>query len=177
MRLETARLAIRDFRRSDAKKIYEITSEELILKYMRVWHESRPSGYYRLFRNLNRKGKFDIRDFNRYAVAIKQTDETVGMIGVGIDGLLGGGKVSLAYFMSERYAGQGLMTECVKAFTDYCFRNSQTDKIFITPETGNKASARVAEKCGYRYKGTVRTADIYEISRPINDKEGNTEFE
>ena len=166
MRLETARLVIRNFRRSDAQRVFEITGEEKMLKYMSVWHEKKPSAYYRLFRNLNRRGKFKIYEFNRYAIALPDTDEVIGMIGVGIDGLLNNGDVSLAYFMSEKYAGRGFMTECVIAFTSYCFENSTVPYICITPELGNKASERVAEKSGYTFCGTIENAGIYKKFRP-----------
>ena len=166
MILETERLIVRRFMRTDARRVFEITGEELVLRYMGVWHEKRPSAYYTLFRNLNKNRRFIISDFNRYAIALPDTDEVIGMIGVGIDGLLNNGDVSLAYFMSEKYAGRGYMTECVKAFTEYCFDNSNVPYICITPEIGNIASARVAQKSGYEFCGTIENAEIYKKFRP-----------
>ena len=58
--------------------------------------------------------------------------------------------------MGCAYWNRGLMTEAVKAVTDFLFREVGVNRIEISHAVKNPASGRVAEKCAFRFEGTKR---------------------
>ena len=63
---------------------------------------------------------------------------------------------TIGYWVSERFAGQGITTTAVALATDVCFSelNMHRMEICIRPE--NRSSLRVVEKLGFRYEGFRR---------------------
>lgn len=53
------------------------------------------------------------------------------------------------------------MPEAVKAVTDYLFREYPLDFLLIGYFTHNHQSARVSEKCGFRYLKTIQYTTSY----------------
>jgi ribosomal-protein-alanine N-acetyltransferase len=58
----------------------------------------------------------------------------------------------------ERHAGHGNTTEAVQLLVDYLTATKKQHRIHLVIVPGNKASSRVAEKCGFVLEGTVRGA-------------------
>ena len=58
----------------------------------------------------------------------------------------------------ERHSGHGYTTEAVQLLVDYLTATKKQHRIHLVIVPGNKASARVAEKCGFVLEGTVRGA-------------------
>ena len=54
--------------------------------------------------------------------------------------------------------GNGIMSEALRLFTNYLFMVLPIPRLQITVIQGNLPSRRVAEKCGYVYRGTLRNA-------------------
>jgi RimJ/RimL family protein N-acetyltransferase len=52
--------------------------------------------------------------------------------------------------------GKGYMTEAVSIFVPYLFETTNVHRIQATTLSGNKASQRVLEKCGFRFEGVLR---------------------
>lgn len=64
----------------------------------------------------------------------------------------------IGYVLSKDYWGQGLMPEAVQEVIRYLFEDEQLDVIFCGFFKRNKQSARVQEKCGFRfYKDVIHT--------------------
>lgn len=61
----------------------------------------------------------------------------------------------LAYCMDKNYQGRGWMTKAVKGITLYAFNELNLKTLEIIAYRENKASVRVAEKCGYTWKKTL----------------------
>lgn len=57
----------------------------------------------------------------------------------------------IGYVLSKDYWGKGLMTETVKAVIDYLFLSENLDFIMVGHFEHNRRSARVIEKCGFKY--------------------------
>jgi ribosomal-protein-alanine N-acetyltransferase len=66
----------------------------------------------------------------------------------------------IGYVLSKDHWGRGLMPEAVTAAADYLFEKIGADAVVCGHFTQNGQSARVQEKCGFRYYagGTFRTA-------------------
>ncbi|CUH95723.1 hypothetical protein P22_1803 [Propionispora sp. 2/2-37] len=54
--------------------------------------------------------------------------------------------------------GKGIMTEALRLFTNYLFMVMPIPRLQVTVISGNLPSRRVAEKCGYSYRGSFRNA-------------------
>jgi ribosomal-protein-alanine N-acetyltransferase len=66
--------------------------------------------------------------------------------------------MELAYAISEDHWGQGLVAEAALEVMDYCFREFHLTRIQARCKTENRASARVMEKIGMQYEGTLRSS-------------------
>jgi ribosomal-protein-alanine N-acetyltransferase len=66
--------------------------------------------------------------------------------------------MELMYALAEPYWGQGLAGEASKAIMDYCFKTLPVIRIQARCKTENRASARVMEKIGMTFEGTLKAA-------------------
>lgn len=61
----------------------------------------------------------------------------------------------IGYVIAKPFWGQGLATEAARAAIDYLFRVEKLDFIIAGRFERNLRSARVMEKCGFRYLRTI----------------------
>jgi RimJ/RimL family protein N-acetyltransferase len=59
---------------------------------------------------------------------------------------------------SRQHDGRGIITDAVRLMTGYLFDNTKYNRIRLITHPDNRASQRVAEKCGYKHEGTARGA-------------------
>lgn len=62
----------------------------------------------------------------------------------------------IGYWMDREFAGRGAMTRAVKMLGDFVFSTGEFGRIQIVCDNANIASARVAEKAGYKMEGIMR---------------------
>lgn len=63
---------------------------------------------------------------------------------------------TMGYWIGERFAGQGLMTDAVVTLVQHCFDRLGLHHIEAACLPGNVASRRVLTKCGFSAEGTAR---------------------
>lgn len=94
-----------------------------------------------------------------YAMALPLTDEAISCVGLlfGADGNfpLQAGEAEIGYWIGTPHQGKGLTTEAVRRLLQRCFEELHLHTVWGSHYEGNLRSARVLEKCGFRY---VRTA-------------------
>lgn len=61
----------------------------------------------------------------------------------------------LAYCIGYQYKGKGWMTQTIKALSKYAFEDLDLRTLQIIAHHTNKASVRVAEKCGFIWQKTL----------------------
>ena len=108
MRIELNDIVIRDFERKDAPALFAIVREEGIRRFMHDWSENSacPEDFYGFIDwHQAHKDSRDVYENKRYAVALKETDELIGMVGMGLEDTVN--EVEVAYFMSERFQRRG----------------------------------------------------------------------
>jgi len=66
----------------------------------------------------------------------------------------------LGYWLGEEYWNRGIMSEAVKAISDYGFAHLKLTRIYALPMAHNAASFRVLEKAGFVREGILRRACI-----------------
>jgi [ribosomal protein S5]-alanine N-acetyltransferase len=90
--------------------------------------------------------------------AIDVDGRAVGDIGLTLQGDLLRRSVEIGYWLGEDYWGRGIMTEAVRAVTEYAFQNFDINRIFAGILEYNIASARVLEKNGYVCEARLKQA-------------------
>lgn len=146
---DTSRLSFRHWQEADAEALYKYASDPRVSE-LALWprHTS-----VEMSRQVIRD--FFIPNEYTYAMVLKETGEPIGCIG-----LVPAGEEHFATLADEREAGywighpyweKGLTTEALKALIVFCEHNLRLDSILITTDANNKASQRVAEKCGFKF--------------------------
>lgn len=167
MRIETNRIVIRDFERKDAENLYRIVREKDILRFMPDWSESAdsPEGYWGYIDwHQTQKDSTDVYENKRYVIALQDTDEMIGMVGMGLEDTLG--EVEIAYFMSEKYQRKGYTVEAVNELVDWCFNVSDLKYLILTIDCANLPSCNLAQKCNF---------ELFEKRTPIGHIQHNME--
>lgn len=167
MYIELDDIVIRDFARKDADAICRIVNEPEIVRFMRGWSENvgdRDGLNSCIDWHQSQKDSADVYSNKRYAIALRASDEMIGMVGMGLEDTLG--EVELAYFMSERCQRRGYTRRAVLALADWCFRVSDLPYLILTIDCANVPSCRLAEKCGF---------EPFEKRTPIGHKQPNME--
>lgn len=65
-------------------------------------------------------------------------------------------KCEIGYWGHSRFAGQGFITEAVKAITEFAFQHLGMRRVEALPDEANLPSCRVCERAGYTLEGTIR---------------------
>jgi [ribosomal protein S5]-alanine N-acetyltransferase len=167
MRIETSHIIIRDFERKDAENLYRIVREKNIFRFMPDWAENSdsPQSFFEYIDwHQTQKNSTDIYTNKRYIIALPDTDEMIGMVGMGLENTLN--EVEVAYFMSEKYQRKGYTKEAVNAFVEWCFNVSDIKYLILTIDCANIPSCSLAEKCGF---------ELFEKRTPIGHKQSNME--
>lgn len=167
MRIESKHIIIRDFQRKDAENLYWIVREKNIVRFMPDWSENidSPESYFGYIDwHQTKKDSTDIYENKRYAIALPNTDEMIGMVGMGLEHTLN--EVEVAYFMSEEYQRKGYTEEAINALVDWCFKVSDIKYLILTIDCANIPSCRLAEKCGF---------ELFEKRTPISHTQPNME--
>lgn len=167
MRIETAHIIIRDFEKKDAENLFKTVREPNILRFMPDWasNSRSPEDFYVFFDWLQtKKDSTDIYENKRYAIVLPETDEMIGMVGMGLEDTIN--EVEVAYFMSENYQRKGYSQEAINGLVDWCFKVSDINYLVLTIDCANFPSCQLAEKCGF---------ELFEKRTPIGHKQPNME--
>ena len=170
--LETDRLILRGMRVSDAADMYAYARRPSVTEYL-TWDphtsESMTREYLIYVGQRYRTG-----DFYDWSVVCKEDGHMIGTCGfTSFNCPADSGEIG--YVLNPDYQGQGLATEAVRRVLRFGFEELELHRIYARIMDGNKASERVAEKCGMRHeatlkssllvKGEYRTIKIYAILR------------
>jgi len=144
---------IRDWREDDAASIAQYANNKKIWINLR---DAFPYPYSMLDAEAFLRKAMGMEPRTYFAIA--SDDEAIGSIG-----LMPGDDVhrftaELGYWLAEPFWGNGIMTDAVRALSEYAFNELGIQRIFAEPYTTNAASARVLEKSGFSLEGVIRAA-------------------
>jgi ribosomal-protein-serine acetyltransferase len=88
-----------------------------------------------------------------YVFVVVCEGEIVGT--AGLRGLNDGGQVMMGYWIDEDYSGRGITTKVASRLVEFGFSELGLPRVNLRIDPENKASARVAEKLGFRQSGEV----------------------
>ena len=145
--LQTQRLLLRNVQPKDVAQVYDYRNNEICARYQRGQTRD-----YEGIADLVQKHKNDVMNVETpfmVAVALKETDETIGEIVV----MPNDGTITLGYTFSYRYHRKGYAFEALSVLIECLHRRyPQWDFISFT-EPENEASMSLLRKLGYKNMG------------------------
>ena len=149
MVIHTPRLALRPVEQSDAPALLDAMRCPLV-------HQMHSDGFHSLA-HVQRYidvliGEYAQGKFRTLGIAHKPEDKLIGMITIDEQAVFS--RVELGYWIHLDWRNEGYSTEAVSAVVEDCFAKGRANRIQAL--TSNPASARVLEKAGLRYEGTLR---------------------
>ena len=151
---ETERLKIRLFKLEDVDDIYEYCSDEEVTRYLPFdTYTEKQQAVDRI--NYCLEGYKNLDKPIVCAIEYKEDGKLMGSIDfVKWDE---GHKVGeVGYVLNKKYWNKGIMTEALKTILKFGFENMQLNRIELRCDERNQASAKVMEKNGLTYEGTLR---------------------
>jgi RimJ/RimL family protein N-acetyltransferase len=153
--ITTARLVLRPLRSSDARALAANADDPLIAENLR---DGFPNPY-----SVRDARRFiaSVRDAAPFSVlAIVRDGEPIGCVGLtpGNDVYRLNGEIG--YWIGTAHWGQGLVTEAVGAFVRTVWEQTGMERLHAGVFSGNPASERVLEKCGFMLESVQRRAVI-----------------
>lgn len=150
--IETSRLLLRDWRRSDMEDVYAYSSQpEVGANAGWAPHISK------------RQTKEVLRAFfvmqEVWAIQHKEEQRVIGSIGLhAAPHIKGIAARELGYALAPQYWNLGYMTEAVSAVLKYAFEKMELDRICAGHFPHNHRSEKVLLKCGFVMEGCLRRA-------------------
>jgi ribosomal-protein-alanine N-acetyltransferase len=151
-RLETARVVLRRLTWADVEDIYAYASDPEVAA-LTTWAAHATLDDSRAF--IGRVMAWREDGFGEpWGLELKATSKVAGTAGMAITPAHG--RAELGYALGREHWGQGLMTEVVREIVRYGFEELGLNRIEARCVPANIGSARVMEKAGMTYEGTIR---------------------
>ena len=152
--LETPRLIMRDFKKSDLKAVHAYSSLEEVSQYL-VWGPNTLAQSREAIEGFLEDQCARPREIFDLAIILKPKHVLIGGAGVRVidrDNLTG----EIGYTLHPDFWGYGLAVEAARALLEAGFHALELQRIVATCDQRNKASARVMERLGMRREGVFR---------------------
>lgn len=155
--LETERLILRPLQLEDAESLFEYAHDSKVTEYVsweahKTVSDSRNFILDYAFRNYQKKIP------EPWAITLKSdTSRVIGTVGC-FWVSKNAKAMEIGYALGVPHWGLGLMTEAARAAMNFCFTEFDLNRIQSRCIVENKGSARVMEKLGMRFEGTLRAS-------------------
>lgn len=159
--IETERLILRDFVPSDWDALYAFLSDPSVTRNMHFssWDEQKRRQW---FASVIQRASNPHRDAYDWAITLRSNGLLIGWLILGRSRYATEERMhecGCGYALNQHYWGQGYMPEALQAAFTYAFTVLLTRLIHAECERENTASARVMQKCGMQYEGTMYDDD------------------
>lgn len=156
-KIETDRLVLRPIELTDAPAIFTYASNPEVSRYT-LWEP-----HTKIEDSLDYIKDYVFPSYSNevpepFGIALKSdTQKIIGTVGC-FWVSKSAKSMELAYAIGQDYWGQGLAAEASNAVMDFCFKKFDLKRIQARCKVENKSSARVMEKIGMTFEGTLRSA-------------------
>lgn len=147
--IDTKRLRLRPMHSGDVTALKEWMPDPAIYTY---WGKG-PSKAEKNPELLFEKEEKSTKSFH-LGIAQKGTDKVIGDIWVYL--IEKDRMASVAIRIAPFCQGQGFGAEALAAMTDFCFKNTELQRLWTEVDVRNISSQKMLEKCGYRREGLIR---------------------
>ncbi len=151
--LETERLILRKMVLNDAEAVFAYASNSDVSRYT-LWETHRSIEDSRAFLEFATQ-KYENGGEPDWGIVYKGNGCLVGACGL-VNWEADHARAEVGFVLSREYWGRGLMSEAVRAMLRFGFERMNLNRIEARCIAENAASARVMEKAGMFYEGTLR---------------------
>ena len=103
--------------------------------------------------------QFNLKEEFLYVIKDKESHAIAGLVYIKeLDWIKKQGE--LAYCIGYQFEGKGITTKAVKVLSDYAFKGLNIETLQIVVNKSNIASVKVAEKCNFIWKKTLKNEFI-----------------
>jgi len=150
LRLETARLVLREFREDDWRALHSSHSREDVVRYLTIepMDEAAAREYVQGIMVSAREQPRTVWDL---AITVKGDDAFLGRVGMKRDA--DPRSAMLWFALDPAHQGNGYVTEAVRALLGHAFTDVELHRVWGDCDPRNPASARVMERAGMRREG------------------------
>lgn len=76
-----------------------------------------------------------------------------------------GDEAELGYIVASGARGQGVGSEILRRLTAWAFTELRSQRLFLIIDVDNRASLRIAQRCGYQREGVMRSIHMKQQRR------------
>lgn len=147
---ETENLVLREFEPSDAEDLFHIYSDPETMRFLGKGPETVDE------ERRNIEGHIDkyyrTHGFGLWGAALKSDGRLVGRCGILLQEVDGRPRPEVSYLIRSDQCGRGLATEAANGVLDIARARYGIDKMIAVIAVENRASIRVAQKCGFEFE-------------------------
>ncbi len=156
--IETPRLILRDFRKSDLEAVHAYASLDEVSRYL-IWGPNSLAQSKEAIEGFLDDQRARPRMIFDLAITLKPKRALIGGVGLRfIDQFNRTGEIG--YTLHPEFWGYGLAVEAARALLDAGFNELGLRRIIAVCDQRNKASARVMERLGMRREGAFRSSKL-----------------
>lgn len=156
--LQTERLVIRAFATADAEPLFPHAASPNVARFT-LWEHHKSIDDTLMFVRDYARSRYAEGVPEPYAIVLKGDPNQSPIGAVGCFWVSQPNRsMELGYWLSEQFWGRGITAEACRAVVTYTFATYRPERIQARVIAGNAASARVLEKLGFRYEGTLRSS-------------------
>lgn len=152
--IQTERLILEDLTEQDLANIQRIANDPLVMRYVLIWLENDDQVV-----NFHKRGIDESKRADRMAyvlaVRIPGTGDFAGLTFLEIDSEMKS-TAEVGCVLLKEYWAIGYASEILRVLLAFGFGKLSLHRIFGKCDELNHTSARVMEKCGLKYEGTLR---------------------
>ena len=151
--LETERLILRKVTWDDLEDIHTYASNEEVTKHV-TWETHRTLADTKAFMEFALT-QYENEQIAPWGIQYKENGKIIGTIDF-VSWQVSHNVAEIGYVLSQDYWGKGIMTEAAKEVIAFGFNHMDVVRIQARCFVDNKGSARVMEKSGMSFEGTMR---------------------
>jgi RimJ/RimL family protein N-acetyltransferase len=141
--------------------VADLVADPEVRQFTRI-EEPPPEGFARTWIDAYMRAR---RDGSREGFAALDGDDRFVGLGLAPEIDREGGELELGYIVAAQARGRGLGTEILRQLTRWAFDELEAQRVYLIIDVENPASARVAERCGYRLEGIMRSIHLKQGQR------------
>ena len=157
--IETERLILRRFKMEDAEAMYKNWASDAEVTKFLTWP---PHSSNEVTKNVLQDwiNNYEKDDFYQWAIILKEDgDEPIGTISV-VDKDEEVNMVHIGYCIGTKWWNRGVTSEALMAIIKFFIKEVGVNRVESRHDPNNPNSGKVMMKCGMKYEGTMREADI-----------------
>lgn len=151
MQLESERLLLREWKRTDWKDVHEYAKDPDVVRFME-WGPNTTDETLHFVDTALDSQRIKPRKAFEFAVVLKETGKVIGACGLRVLPF-DGEQADVGYVFNKSYWGQGYGSEACSRIIKFGFEELSLHRIFATCDADNSGSSGVLRKSGMRQEG------------------------